>query len=159
MPFERLKGFVADYVLHFAGVLLCNITAYAQFCQRLGQNRMALINLFCKLKSAFCQLQKAVFAGNAEFIAKTAFGDNAQTVIYCYKGAGAESYAAENGMSYRYFGDLDSDGSFTATDLSLLKRLLLNSDSAFDTTASDVNADSRVDILDLVRLKNLAAKA
>lgn len=105
------------------------------------------------------KLQKAVFAGNAEFIAKTAFGDNAQTVIYCNKGAGAERYAAEKGMSYRYFGDLDSDGSFTATDLSLLKRLLLNSDSAFDTTASDVNADSRVDILDLVRLKKLAAKA
>ena len=105
------------------------------------------------------KLQKAVFAGNAEFIAKTAFGDNAQTVIYCNKGAGAESYAAENGISYRYFGDLDSDGSFTATDLSHLKRLLLNSDSAFDPTASDVNADSKVDILDLVRLKKLAAKA
>lgn len=105
------------------------------------------------------KLQKAAFAGDAEFIAKTAFGDNAETVIYCNKGAGAESYAAENGMSYRYFGDLDSDGYFTATDLSLLKRYLLNSDSAFDPTASDVNADSRVDILDLVRLKKLAAKA
>ena len=105
------------------------------------------------------KLQKAIITGDAEFIAKTAFGDNAQTLIYCNKGAGAESYAAENGISYRYFGDLDSDGSFTATDLSLLKRLLLNIDSAFDPTASDVNADRKVDILDLVRLKKLAAKA
>ena len=103
------------------------------------------------------KLQKAVFAGDAEFIAKSAFGDKAQTVIYCNKGAGAESYAAENGISYRYFGDLDSDGSFTATDLSLLKRHLLNSKPALDPTASDVNADSKVDILDLVRLKKLAA--
>ena len=44
------------------------------------------------------KLQKAIITGNAEFIAKTAFGDNAQTLIYCNKGAGAESYAAENGI-------------------------------------------------------------
>ena len=103
-------------------------------------------------------LQKALFSGNAEFIAKTAFGNNARTVIYCGKGADAEKYAAGNGMECRYFGDLDSDGLFTAADLLLLKRILLNGEAVSDPTASDANADGSVNMLDLVRLKKLAAE-
>ena len=50
-------------------------------------------------------------------------------------------------------GDLDLDGKTSATDLSMLKKVLLGTDNGKSPILNDVNDDNKTDICDLVRLK------
>lgn len=55
-----------------------------------------------------------------------------------------------------YYADIDLDGEVGATDISSLKITLL---SGADNTAADINGDTLVNILDLIKLKKLLAGA
>ena len=77
------------------------------------------------------------------------------------------SYDFENGLSHGFIapGDLNADGETQSTDLVLLRTILLSSNSnSYKSVAanfkdggkfSDVNGDTYVDIVDLVRAKKV----
>ena len=55
-----------------------------------------------------------------------------------------------------YYADIDLDGEVGATDISSLKIMLL---SGADNTAADINGDTLVNILDLIKIKKLLTSA
>lgn len=55
-----------------------------------------------------------------------------------------------------YYADIDLDGDVGATDISSLKITLL---SGADNTAADINGDTIINILDLIKLKKLLTGA
>ena len=69
----------------------------------------------------------------------------------------SEKYAIENDIDFKFlpvFGDINGDGRLNADDAVILKKALLSGtlDEAFD-----LNKDSAVNIIDLVKLKRLIA--
>ena len=53
MPSDGFQGFIADGMLHFAGILRCDILRYTQLHQHRRQQGMAVVDLFRDLKAAF----------------------------------------------------------------------------------------------------------
>lgn len=74
-----------------------------------------------------------------------------------YCDTASEIYATENDIDFKFipvFGDINGDGRLNADDIVIMKKSLLS--GTFDE-AFDLNKDSAVNIIDLVRLKRLIA--
>lgn len=74
-----------------------------------------------------------------------------------YRDTASEIYATENDIDFKFipvFGDINGDGRLNADDIVIMKKSLLS--GTFDE-AFDLNKDSAVNIIDLVRLKRLIA--
>ncbi len=54
-------------------------------------------------------------------------------------------------------GDVDADGVIDATDLTVLRKIILEAEADYDAAIADVNGDGEIDVRDLVRLKKSVA--
>ncbi len=61
------------------------------------------------------------------------------------------------GVSVDVIGDLDNDGKVTASDVVLMRKLLLGIEEDINYFATDANLDSAIDLRDLVRIKKTSA--
>ncbi len=64
----------------------------------------------------------------------------------------------ENGIAFTAMGDLDVDGKIASSDMVILRKMIFSDNFDAGKKYADVNEDSNVDIIDIVRLKkNLLA--
>lgn len=81
--------------------------------------------------------------------------------IHGYAGSTAESYAKENGYSFKPLGtakgDVNGDGSVDLKDVTYMRRALVGWEDTIIEAAADVNRDGSVDLKDLVILRRYLA--
>ncbi len=85
----------------------------------------------------------------------------AEFTLIAYEGGTATDYILEHGFSFIKQtrpvgrGDIDANGEYTAADLAVFRKYILNAVSlnTDQLEAADLNADGAINILDLVKLK------
>ncbi len=113
-------------------------------------------------------LNKIVIPRSVSNIGNDSFSSCNKLVIYGYKDSYAEKYASENIIPFidietvepedKIHGDLSDDGIVGAQDLVLLTDILLSMDDELSDEkleAADMNNDGKVNVIDLIYLKQL----
>lgn len=129
------------------------------FCDCSGLKTVILpqnLEVIGRLAFADCPTLEYVFIPESVIeINDNAFNGSFNTVIYCYYGTYAHTYAKAKGISYHLLngvklGDTDGDGSVSITDVTLIQRYLAELDTleGIYLHAADANQDGSVDISD-----------
>jgi len=102
-------------------------------------------------------------------ISDRAFFNCDKLTITGHKGSYAEQYAKKANIPFTaletdnediFIGDVNDDGSISATDIAALCRYILRDEEAVINKAnSDLNSDGTIDAMDLLVLKNIILKA
>ncbi len=81
--------------------------------------------------------------------------------VYCPYNSPAASVATDYGLSIRYFGDIDGMEGINATDITFIRKYLLEDESydfsGCNVAMADVNYDGDISIKDLVRIKKVTS--
>ena len=141
------------------------------FANSTSIKNIKILNSVTKINSlAFkgCSSLERVFipASVTEIAANIFENTNTDNItIHCNKNTAAEQFAIDNDINYVYMsgeepvedikGDLNSDGKITATDLLIMKRIIVKIISASEKqiTLGDLNNDGKITATDLLILK------
>lgn len=137
----------------FASRSLLNSIEIPNSIKTIGRNMF----FFCK------NLTKVIIPDSVTYIDESAFRECPNIVIFCNENSYAETYAVEQGISYRiigkdYPGDTTVDGKINLSDATVLLQYIAKWDVTLDTSAADVTDDGVINLSDVTRLLQYIAK-